>query len=219
MTVESDAGTVSADALIIASGTAHRKLGVDLEDDLVGCGVSYCAVCDGAFYADADVAVLGGGSTALTDALFLSGVCRKVTLIHRRDTFRGEDALVERLREKENVEFLLSSTVTGLMEQNGTLCGVTVRKIASGEEYPLAVEGLFIAIGQIPQTDLFRGMVETDASGYIRAGEDCVTSLPGVFAAGDCRTKTVRQLTTAAGDGAVAALAACSYVDRVKGTN
>ena len=219
VTVESDAGTLSADALIIASGTAHRKLGVDLEDDLVGCGVSYCAVCDGAFYADADVAVLGGGSTALTDALFLSGVCRKVTLIHRRDTFRGEDALVERLREKENVEFLLSSTVTGLMEQNGTLCGVTVRNLASGEEYPLPVEGLFIAIGQIPQTDLFRGIVETDASGYIRAGEDCVTSLPGVFAAGDCRTKTVRQLTTAAGDGAVAALAACSYVDRVKGTN
>ncbi len=211
--VRSDAGSVTGHALILAVGTSHRKLGLEKEDDLVGCGVSYCAVCDGAFYRDAHVAVLGGGSTALTDALFLSGICSRVTLIHRRDTFRGEDALVARLREKSNVEFLLSSTVTGLQDADGVLTGITVRKLSTGEEQLLPVEGLFIAIGQLPQTELYRGFVELDDAGYIQAGEDCLTSREGVFAAGDCRTKAVRQLTTASGDGAVAGLAACRYVE------
>ena len=211
--VRSDAGSVTGHALILAVGTSHRKLGLEKEDDLVGCGVSYCAVCDGAFYRDAHVAVLGGGSTALTDALFLSGICSRVTLIHRRDTFRGEDALVARLREKSNVEFLLSSTVTGLQDADGVLTGITVRKLSTGEEQLLPVEGLFIAIGQLPQTELYRGFVEPDDAGYIQAGEDCLTSREGVFAAGDCRTKAVRQLTTASGDGAVAGLAACRYVE------
>ena len=211
--VRSDAGSVTGHALILAVGTSHRKLGLEKEDDLVGCGVSYCAVCDGAFYRDAHVAVLGGGSTALTDALFLSGICSRVTLIHRRDTFRGEDALVARLREKSNVEFLLSSTVTGLQDADGVLTGITVRKLSTGEEQFLPVEGLFIAIGQLPQTELYRGFVELDDAGYIQAGEDCLTSQEGVFAAGDCRTKAVRQLTTASGDGAVAGLAACRYVE------
>ena len=211
--VRSDAGSVTGHALILAVGTSHRKLGLEKEDDLVGCGVSYCAVCDGAFYRDAHVAVLGGGSTALTDALFLSGICSRVTLIHRRDTFRGEDALVARLREKSNVEFLLSSTVTGLQDADGVLTGITVRKLSTGEEQLLPVEGLFIAIGQLPQTELYRGFVELDDAGYIQAGEDCLTSQEGVFAAGDCRTKAVRQLTTASGDGAVAGLAACRYVE------
>ena len=158
-------------------------------------------------------AVLGGGSTALTDALFLSGICSKVTLIHRRDEFRGEAAIAATLREKPNVEFLLSSTVTGLKEESGELSGIIVKDLKKGTERLLPVNGLFIAIGQDPQTEICRGFVETDDKGYITAGEDCITSRKGVFAAGDCRTKAVRQLTTAAGDGAAAGLAACRYVE------
>lgn len=211
--VRSDAGSSLGRALILAAGTAHRKLGLENEDDLVGCGVSYCAVCDGAFYKDADVAVLGGGSTALTDALFLSGICRKVTLIHRRDAFRGEEALVKRLRERSNVEFLLSCTVTGLQEKEGVLSAIRVCSLRTQEEQLVPVEGLFIAIGQIPQTEIYKGFVDMDPAGYIKAGEDCLTSRSGVFVAGDCRTKEIRQLTTASGDGAAAGLAACRYVD------
>ena len=213
--VRCDDGERTARAVILAVGTSHRRLGLDGEDDLVGCGVSYCAVCDGAFYAGGEVAVMGGGNTALTDALFLSGVCSRVTVIHRRDAFRGEARLVDALREKPNVEFLLSSTVTGLRTKDGELDGIAVRDLKSGGESFLPVQGLFIAIGQLPQTEPYRGFVETDEAGYLIAGEDCVTSMPGVFAAGDCRTKAVRQLTTAAGDGAVAALAACRYAESV----
>ena len=211
--VRCDTGDFTAKALIIAAGTSHRHLGVAGEEELTGRGVSYCAVCDGAFYAGGDVAVLGGGNTALTDALFLAGICSHVTVIHRRDVLRGEAALVERLRQRENVSFMLSAAVTGLRASDDGLTGVVVRDLRSGGETLLPVSGLFIAIGQNPETDIYRGLVDADESGYLRAGEDCVTSLPGVFAAGDCRTKAVRQLTTAAADGAAAALAACRYVD------
>ena len=211
--VRCDTGDFTAKALIIAAGTSHRHLGVAGEEELTGRGVSYCAVCDGAFYAGGDVAVLGGGNTALTDALFLAGICSHVTVIHRRDVLRGEAALVERLRQRENVSFTLSAAVTGLRASDDGLTGVVVRDLQSGGETLLPVSGLFIAIGQNPETDIYRGLVDADESGYLRAGEDCVTSLPGVFAAGDCRTKAVRQLTTAAADGAAAALAACRYVD------
>ena len=211
--VRCDDGERTARAVILAVGTSHRRLGLDGEDDLIGCGVSYCAVCDGAFYAGGEAAVMGGGNTALTDALFLAGVCRKVTVIHRRDAFRGEARLVEALREKPNVEFLLSSTVAGLRAKDGELEAIAVRDLTTGGERLLPVNGLFVAIGQLPQTEPYRGFVETDEAGYLIAGEDCVTSVPGVFAAGDCRTKAVRQLTTAAGDGAAAALAACRYAE------
>lgn len=212
-TVTCDNGEYQAKALILAPGASHRHLGLENEAELVGCGVSYCAVCDGAFCAGGEVAIQGGGNTALTDALFLAGICKKVTVIHRRDSFRGEAALVSRLRQQPNVEFLLSSSVTGLLETDGTLTGVTVRDLTTQEERTLTVDGLFIAVGQIPQTERFRDLVPTDEAGYIVAGEDCLTGTPGVFAAGDCRTKSVRQLTTAAGDGAAAALAACAYAD------
>lgn len=208
-----DSGEFKAKALILAVGSAHRKLGLEKEDELVGCGVSYCAVCDGAFCSGGEVAVMGGGNTALTDALFLSGICKKVTLIHRRDSFRGESALVARLKEKDNVEFRLSSTVTQLCDENGELKSVAVKDLKTGDEKQLAINGLFIAIGQKPQTDVLKGFVDLDEAGYIWAGEDCFTSREGVFAAGDCRTKEVRQLTTAAGDGAVAGLAACNFVE------
>lgn len=212
-TVHCDDQDRTARALVLAPGTHHRTLGLDGEEDLVGCGVSYCAVCDGAFYAGMDVAVLGGGSTALTDALFLSGICKKVTLIHRREAFRGEPALLRRLQEKDNVAFKLCSTVAGIQDQNGEVCSITVKDLKTGEEQDMPVAGLFIAIGQVPETGFAKGLVELDEAGYVRACEDCRTSCEGVFTAGDCRTKAVRQLTTAAADGAVAALAACRYLD------
>lgn len=215
-TVFCDTGEFSARALILAPGTSHRKLGLEKEEELTGCGISYCAVCDGAFYTDREVAVLGGGNTALTDALFLSGICRKVTVIHRGDGFRGESALVSRLREKPNVAFLLTSTVTELRETDGSLSGIVARDKNTDQDRFLPVAGLFIAIGQEPQTSIFRGLVTLDEAGYLEAGEDCCTSREGVFAAGDCRTKDVRQLVTAAGDGAVAGLAACRYAEALQ---
>ena len=203
----------SATALVLATGVTHRKLGLEGEDELVGAGVSYCAVCDGAFYQGRPVAVVGGGDTALQEALFLSARCSKVTLIHRRDLFRGESRLVEQLRGRDNVEFLLSAAVEKLHAVPEGLTGLTVRDLKGDQTLELAVDGLFVAVGQQPQNQLFANLVMTDDRGYFLAGEDCATSLPGVFAAGDCRVKSVRQLTTAVGDGAVAGLAASRYVD------
>lgn len=198
-------------AVILATGAVNRPLGVEKEEDFVGAGVSYCATCDGAFFKGKDVAVAGGGSTALEDALFLSAYCRKVYLIHRRDTFRGEQKYVDRLKEKANVEFVLNSNVTALRGEE-FLEGVEVKNKVTEEIKTLPVSGLFVAIGQMPQNHYFADLVKLDGSGYIAAGEDCRTNVDGVFTAGDCRTKTVRQLTTAASDGATAALAACEYL-------
>lgn len=196
--------------VILASGQKHRKLGIPGEDKLTGMGVSYCAVCDGAFFKGMDVAVVGGGSTALQDADYLSTYCNKVYLIHRRDEFRGEQHLVEALKEKENVEFILSHIVT---EIHGDFMveGIELEDKKNGEKLELKVDGVFVAVGQIPGNDRFRNIVELDDDGYIIAGEDCKTSAEGIYVAGDCRTKKVRQLITAAADGAVAALAACEY--------
>lgn len=198
-------------SIILATGVTHRHLGVPGEEKLTGDGVSYCATCDGAFFRGRDVAVIGGGSTALQDAEFLSDYCRKVYLVHRRDEFRGEESIVRRLREKENVEFVLSATVKEIPGDT-MVEGVILNNKKTGEEIRLDVAGVFIAVGQIPQNEQFAETVKLDASGFILASEDCMTSHPGIFAAGDCRTKEVRQLTTAAADGAVAALAACKYV-------
>src|SRR5699024_2722996 len=194
----------------IVAVLTHRHLGVADEDRLTGAGVSYCATCDGAFFRGRDVAVIGGGSTALQDAEFLANYCNKVYLIHRRDEFRGEDSIVKRLEGKENVEFLLSMTVKEIIG-DAMVEGMILNNKKTGEESGLEVSGVFIAVGQIPQNEIFADTVKLDGSGFILAAEDCVTSHPGIFAAGDCRTKEVRQLTTAAADGAVAALAACKY--------
>ena len=198
-------------SVIVAAGVKHRTLGLAREAELTGEGVSYCAVCDGAFFKGRDVAVVGGGSTAVSDALFLSEYCRRVTLIHRREQFRAEEALVRQLRLRKNVDFLLDSRVTAL-QGGSSLEGVRVENLRAQEERFLAVEGLFVAVGQVPDSSAFAELLDLDADGYLIAGEDCRTSCEGIFAAGDCRTKQVRQLATAAGEGAVAGLAAVQYI-------
>lgn len=198
-------------AVILATGAKKRRLGLEREEELTGAGISYCATCDGAFYRGKDTAVAGGGNTALEDALFLSGYCRKVCVIHRRDQFRGEEKLVRALKERENVVMAMESQIIRL---NGKerLESVTVKNRRTGTKEELPVSGLFIAVGQEPDNCAFSDVAELDGYGYVKAGEDCRTSSAGIFTAGDCRTKEVRQLATAAADGAVAALAACAYM-------
>ena len=197
-------------SVILATGVTHRHLGVPGEEKLAGSGVSYCATCDGMFFRGREVAVVGGGSTALQDAEFLSNYCSRVYLIHRRDEFRGEDNIVKRLEKKENVTFILSTVVEEIAGEYAVE-KLILKSKKTGEKSELPVSGVFIAVGQISQNDRFADVVKLDGSGFILASEDCMTSRPGIFAAGDCRTKEVRQLTTAAADGAVAALAACKY--------
>ena len=199
-------------ALVLATGARPRMLGVEREEELVGSGVCYCAVCDGAFYAGRDVAVCGGGNSALQDALLLSESCSRVYLIHRREAFRGEKKLVEALAARENVEFVLNARVESLLGEE-ELTGLVLEQ--NGERRKLAVEGVFIAVGHQPDNGAFAEYLDLDRTGYAMSGEDCRTKTPGFFVAGDCRTKSVRQLTTAAADGAVAALAACEYVDGI----
>lgn len=197
--------------IILATGMTHRHLGLEKEERLTGAGISYCATCDGAFFRGRDAAVIGGGNTALQDADFLSNYCRKVYLVHRRDEFRGESSLVEPLRKKENVEFVLSAVPREILGEN-VVEGLVLKNKKTGEDFTLNVSGIFVAVGQIPRNEVFAETVRLDGSGFILASEDCMTSRPGIFAAGDCRTKEVRQLTTAAADGAVAALAAVKYI-------
>ena len=200
-------GEYECKALILATGVKHRKLDLENVDDYEGNGISYCAVCDGAFFKGMKVAVNGGGNSALQSAEMLSEICEKVYLIHRRDTFRGEKTHVERLEKIPNIEFVLNSTVTKL-SGDGALVSVEITNTQTKDTTTLEVSGLFAMIGQIPQNSVFADVVELDEAGYIKAGEDCKTSADGIYAAGDCRTKAIRQLTTAAADGAVAALAA-----------
>lgn len=204
-------GEFEAKGVIIATGARPRMLGIEREAELVGSGVCFCAVCDGAFYKGCPVAVNGGGNSALQDAMLLSDTCSRVYLVHRRDSFRGEAKLVEALREKENVEFVLNSSITALHGET-ELTGITVTD-KMGNERKIAVDGLFVAIGHAPDNGIFAELIDLDAGGYADSGEDCMTKTSGVFVAGDCRKKSVRQLTTAAADGSAAALAACSYID------
>ncbi len=199
-------------ALIAAAGAKPRKLGIDREDSLAGNGVSYCAVCDGAFYKNKSVAVVGGGNTAVQDALYLTGFCSQVTVIHRRDSFRADAGLTQALSSRDNVKLLLSATVEALAGDHD-LKGILVRQ--GDQHLTLPAEGLFVAVGHVPDNHIFSSLLQLDADGYAASGEDCLTTTPGVFAAGDCRAKQVRQLTTATADGAVAALAACRWLDRL----
>ena len=203
-----------AKTIILATGSENRKLGVEGEDSLVGLGISYCATCDGAFFKDKVVAVVGGGNTALEDAVYLSDVASKVYLIHRRDEFRGEEALVSQLKSKDNVEFVLNSNVTKLIGV-GKLEKIEVTN-NDGAKRELEVNGLFVAVGRIPENQNFANVVELDNAGYVVSGEDCHTNKPGIFVAGDGRTKLVRQLVTAASDGAISATEAIKYINSKK---
>lgn len=204
-----DEDRYEAKSLIIASGAAHRHLGLEREESLAG--ISYCAVCDGAFYRGKDVAVVGGGNAAVQSALSLAELCKSVTLIHRREGFRCEPVLLERLKKLPNVTLRTGGVVHRLL--GGEHLDAVELKFGERLE-TLPVDGLFIAVGQQPANEPFKALVELDEAGYIMAGEDCLTATPGVFAAGDCRTKAVRQLATAAGDGAVAGLAAVAYLEQ-----
>lgn len=197
--------------VILATGSKNRTLGLEQEKELIGRGISYCATCDGAFFKDKIVAVIGGGNTALEDANFLSNYCKRVYLIHRRDIFRGEDKLVEQLKKKNNVEFVFNTVITKL---NGDqqLDSIEIENVKTNLCGQVQVAGLFVAVGRIPENQVFQNVAALDEQGYIVASEDCKTETKGIFAAGDCRTKKVRQLATAAADGAVAALAACELI-------
>ena len=201
-----------AKAVILATGAKNRNLGIEKEQELVGKGVSYCATCDGMFYRGKVVAVNGGGNTAVEDATFLSEYVEKVYVIHRRDSFRADKAEVDRLVAKKNVELVLNSTIKALESDASGLTGILVVD-KDGKERRIQVDGLVVAIGQAPDNEAFRNEVDLDGKGYISAGEDCSTKTAGIFTAGDCRTKAVRQLATAASDGAVAALAAVNYIN------
>lgn len=198
--------------VILATGATHRKLGVPGEEELLGAGVSYCATCDGAFFRGKEVAVIGGGDVALEDALFLSRISSKVYLIHRRDEFRGAKSLQEKVFAAENIE-IIWNTVAEEVVGDGKVEALALKNRVTGETYSLSVQGVFVAVGIQPNTELFRGMTELDKSGYICAGEEGNTSVPGVFAAGDVRTKQLRQVITAAADGANAVTSVEHYLN------
>ena len=207
-------GEFEARSVIIAAGSKHRMLGVAREEDFVGEGVSYCAVCDGAFYKGRTVAIIGGGNTALQEANLLAEGCTKVYVVQNLAFMTGERSLLARLEARDNVEIIYSMVVDELLGESA-ISGVKIKNPETGDSRILEVDGIFVAIGQIPENEPFADAVKLNSYGYIEAGEDCmpVTELPGIFVAGDCRTKSVRQVTTATADGAVAALAACRYID------
>ena len=210
-TVETTEGTILGRTVVLATGADAKSLGLPKEKELLGRGISHCAACDGMFYKGKTVAIVGGGNTAAADALQLSRICKKVILIHRRDTLRATKIYHQPLMDAENVEFRWNSSVTELLS-DGRLTGLRVQNLKTGEESILECEGLFVSIGRSPNTDLVQGQLELDGAGYIVADESTRTSLPGVFAAGDVRTKELRQVITAAADGASAAHYAEAYL-------
>ncbi len=203
-------GTYEARAVILATGAIHRKLGIPGEEELGGAGVSYCATCDGAFFRNKVTAVIGGGDVAVEDAIFLARMCSKVYLIHRRNELRAAKSLQESLFAQENVE-ILWDTVADSIEGEGSVERLKITNVKTGEKSELALQGVFIAVGISPESRAFEGLVDMD-HGYIKAGEDGVTSVPGIFAAGDVRTKPLRQIVTAVADGANAVTSAERYL-------
>ncbi len=204
-------GDLEAKAIILATGAVHAALEVEGEEKFSGKGVSYCATCDGAFFRGKTVAVVGGGDVALEDAIYLSRICEKVYLIHRRDELRGAYILQEELKALSNVEFLYSHVVEEITGEDA-VSGLRVRNLKTGESCRLQIDGVFVAVGIRPGTELVRDLVDCDEGGYVLAGEDCVTSVPGIFAAGDVRKKPLRQIATAVADGANAAVSVENYL-------
>ena len=204
-------GEFSAKTVIIATGAGPRKMGLDGEENFAGQGIHYCAHCDGRFYKDKTVVVIGGGNTAVGDALYLSNLAKKVYLVHRRDSFRASKVLVDALDKVENLELVLNSKPSELMK-NGGLAGLVTENVVTGEQHEIAADGIFVSIGRVPATGIFEGQISLDNSGYIVAGESTETSVKGVFAAGDVRVKALRQVITAASDGAMAAHFAGEYL-------
>ncbi len=211
-TVKTDGGDFSAKSVIVATGAKHRLTGAPGEDKFLGEGISFCAVCDGAFYEGKDVAVIGGGNSALQEAILLSETSRKVYLVQNLDFITGEKTLFERLCTKPNVEVILGATVDSF-NGDDSLNGITIN--VGAQKKDLDVDGVFVAIGLVPQNEAFASVINLDERGYVDADENCVTSADGIFVAGDCRQKRIRQVTTAAADGAIAALAACEYTDKL----
>ena len=211
-TVVTEDGDYEAKAVIIATGAKHRLLGVENEENLIGNGISFCAVCDGAFYKDEKVAVIGGGNSALQEAILLSDVASKVYVVQNLDFLTGEKILAEQLYAKENVEIITGSVVKEIIG-NEELESIVITKTADGEDRKIDVKGMFVAIGLIPQNAPFSDCIGLDSYGYADSDESCTTATDGIFVAGDCRKKKIRQVATACSDGAIAALAACDYVD------
>ena len=212
--LDTDDGEYYAKAVIYACGARPRTLGLPGEAELIGHGISYCALCDGGFFKNQDVAVVGGGNSAFDDALLLSERCHHVTLIHRRSSFRAEQILVERVKQRNNISLLTGMTVSELIQENGQLAGLTL-KIETEKADTLPVSGLFVALGRLPDTELLTGLAALDENGYVFTDEKmAISETPGLFVAGDCRIKSVRQLTTAISDGTVAAVSACTYLEQ-----
>ena len=207
-----EGSTFEGRSLILALGVKHRTLGLPGEEALIGKGISFCAVCDGAFYTGQDVAMVGGGNSALQEALLLSEVCRKVTVVQNLADFTGEKKLAEALLARENVQVHFSTVVSGYRTENGKFSGLDLKK-DSGEEFSISCDGTFLAVGLEPRNGPFEKLARLNSWGYFDSGEDCLTETPGLFVAGDCRSKRIRQVVTASADGAVAAMAACSYLD------
>ncbi len=208
-----EGNTFEGRTVILALGVKHRMLGLPGEQELVGNGISFCAVCDGAFYTGQDVAMIGGGNSALQEALLLSEVCRKVTIVQNLAFFTGEQKLAQALAEKDNVEVFFSTVVTGYKSADGALTGLQLRNEETGAQSEITVDGAFLAVGLMPENDAFAEFAGLNDWGYFDSGEDCCTATAGIYVAGDCRSKRIRQVVTASADGAIAAMAACRYLD------
>ncbi len=208
-----EGGSYEAGAVILAVGVKHRTLGLPGEGELIGNGISFCAVCDGAFYTGQEVAMIGGGNSALQEALLLSEVCTKVTIVQNLAFLTGEKKLADALAARDNVEILYSTVVSEYVTENGAISGLKLHNDETGADSAIRVDGVFLAVGLQPENEAFAALTKLNDWGYFDSGEDCLTPTEGLFVAGDCRSKRIRQVVTAAADGAISAMAACRYLD------
>lgn len=212
-TVKTNYGEFQAKAVIIANGVKHRTLGLEHEEELTGKGVYYCAVCDGGYFRDRDVVLIGGGNSAMQEAILLSDICKSVTIVQNLSDFTGEAKLASAVRGKQNVKAIFDSVCERIDQEDGKFKSVVIKNTNSGETQEIQADGMFVAIGLLPDNKRFENVAKLNNYGYFDTDESCITDQKGIFVAGDCRSKRIRQIVTAAGDGASAALAACSYID------